>query len=261
MASATEVPIAGDDGDLEFTEEDFDKLSSLADIYSYQGFNTANMKKALFKLARLKKRNFKSDMVAMVTLFMTRGSSILKITQKMSTEGKDSVLLLKSAYGIEGGRSKGTMGKDTVTLARVAACYPTIAVKLVEKGLSRDVCPGHYSPAWMHWTQFPSVIPKESKFDPLFELWQSWAIEADVVLNAENSNPENVIKYGTIVRNSSTLVKEDRNALLRALGFKGFKSLAAYASGSEHRASTSSVSAEVKETTSAEAKKDEDDFG
>jgi len=211
------------DGELDENEVLNMDFSQLAIDYAFQGLDTSKMKILLYKFYKEWKspRNFTSDMCSLVTLFMTRGTAVVKSMEKMSEEGVKRAKELRQVYHVyvrTKANANDPLKNDTVTLARVAACYPKVCVKIVLAGLHRDVAPSGAGPQTMHWTQFPCIIPKDASYDSMFNLWNRWANSADVVLNGVDSDSDKVYRYGEITRNNSKLSDAERIELLNSLG-------------------------------------------
>ena len=64
------------------------------------------------------------DQMVMLIIFMQLRNNVTKIIDSSLPELADTVRNLRNAYNIEDSTSKGSNGRQIVTLARIAATYP-----------------------------------------------------------------------------------------------------------------------------------------
>jgi len=206
---------------VDLSDEELDRFNFGAEslIFAYQGFDPLVVMSKLYacwEASDEKDHSFTSDVCSMVTLFMSRGTSLKKIKGRISKAGKDVVEALTRKYKITNRATEGGIMNDTITLSRVCACYPQVAVKVVLADAHRDIAPHVESAKCTHWTQFPSVIPRAQEWDAIYELWLEWAEEADKVLNGEKMDADRVDRFGRIARRSSRLDEAARVKIMKA---------------------------------------------
>lgn len=136
----------GEVGQFQIEDTDGLMISAIFNIVqersAYQGFNIALMQKMLFASFRQHSEltdaedlmeGFKKEMVLLLSLLATRGTSIVSDAkmETMSEEGKKLVKGLKGKYHLVP-NLKGTKVQKSmcVTLGRVAACFPALNVQL-----------------------------------------------------------------------------------------------------------------------------------
>lgn len=149
--------------------------TTLAD-FQYQGFEPARLAALLFSIHKESggsMSEFFADIGYCVLLMLMRGPSIMleKNMSKMSSEGTARVLALKNKYDIKARVADGSV--LTVTLSRIAACYPALTCHLMAsiENIERP-CPaqtlftkyGITFPPFLRCTTWLSIIPEKSEY-------------------------------------------------------------------------------------------------
>nr|QPD01633.1 nucleoprotein [Kharabali tick phlebovirus] len=148
--------------DLDFSEDYFVELATLV---QYQGFNPAITARTIWlakKERGVSNDQFKNDISLICVVFLTRGTNIVSMTNRMSDEGKARVNGLVQTYSLK----KGQVNADELTLSRVALTFYPITVQAarvvsdmlpVTPAEMHAISPGY--PAAMMTQAFTSAIP------------------------------------------------------------------------------------------------------
>lgn len=82
---------------------------------------------------------FRSDVRYLCLLFVSRGAAYAKILKKSSRVAQDFLGQLQEKYGIsvEKRRAGTTLDAKTITIARIAAAFPTVTLDLYHAGMGR----------------------------------------------------------------------------------------------------------------------------
>lgn len=106
------------------------------------------------------------DLCFLILVFLQRGSSWDKIVNKTNDGVVKIMKLMKEKYDIDTSKraASSSVGKDVVTLPRIAACFPIRILQFLEMGVGRvlvDVSVlGDYNiPTWMQHPAMASVVP------------------------------------------------------------------------------------------------------
>jgi hypothetical protein len=198
-----------------------DLAASLGDLFQYQGYNPREFIKTLKAIAKSKSRTlkeFNGDMLAACVFYVTRGTRIGGDKQmgRTSEAGKLRMKELVDTYKIEWKKNIGKEGtKETVTIARIAGCFPHWCAQLMAK-IGRLVgTPPSGFPQTYCFAGAPAIIPKDNT--TFFDQWLEWAKDFDRVVNGANANPTNVRNYALITFNSDYVPESKRKQWFASL--------------------------------------------
>ncbi|KAF5279717.1 hypothetical protein FQR65_LT15278 [Abscondita terminalis] len=129
-----------------------------------QGFDPIGIRHKLTKT-----KGFSVDEITkLIYIFLARGTNLDKIKATMTPEGREFLSKASSKYDLKSKIAGGK--KDTVDLARLAACFPVCVVGALKKcsgQISRPFAPSEYEiaskvpfPMLMCWNVTAGVIPK-----------------------------------------------------------------------------------------------------
>jgi len=161
------------DFDTIFQELDMNIFSSLTNLdtfineISYIGFDPIFI---LGLLAKCEKDpdTFKEDIAKLITISVERGSNVTRMQQKMGSSGVKQVKNLVIKYKIV---SK-VASKESVTLPRIALCYPWLACSYMIRAINPVVpfqsLPG--IPKYCFNPAFASLIPNKIPNDQFLNL-------------------------------------------------------------------------------------------
>jgi hypothetical protein len=167
------------------------EFETLIKEFQYQGFDPIEMAKVLSDLAKANKRNLKADVVAMLTLAVTRGTNIDKVVKKMGQVGITKVQSLKSAYSISSS-SKG-QGPSTVSLSRVVATFPQGAAILIIRNPDSNKRLAALNTALPAYLCFPganALIPKTGEYAGWHAEYEKFAEEFSKLVGSKQTEKE-----------------------------------------------------------------------
>lgn len=204
-----------------------DDIIKLAEEWQFSGFDpayTLNLLKQRFAKAALNnpewakepQMRFKRHMINLCLLYVVRGTKIESIKKRTNTDALASLTTLLSTYVIVETKKSGSLGKDDVTLSRVAALFPVICVRINSlPGITRYV--GKTSPKDLKipvaycLTVGAAVIPGEK-----FSDWLAWAYEYDEVVN-EKGDKDKVKRFSEIAVKNSKIPPSAKSELFREI--------------------------------------------
>jgi hypothetical protein len=192
-------------------------LSTWFDEMTYQGFSIATLFEAVKKILdayiaeaggdrKQGLKNFMSDLQYLLTVNLIRGTKIASIEKKSSVAFVKTWKIVSVKWNIvDTGKPNSTLAPSDITLARLAALFPqlcirirftglkekkmpTIAVDAVPKGLPLELC----------YAGGAALIPNVKAFDPLFEKWLKW-----------NKAFDGVIKSKSVKKDGTTALSSD----------------------------------------------------
>lgn len=211
--------------DLMSNQEEFqDLLNELA----YEGFNVAQFFKLLNQKQPSQKELIK-DMKVAIMCFLSRGNSFSKILERMSDNGKATLMKIKKTYGIVDNVGRG--GKNAVTLSRIAACFPQLTSNLL---YSLDIP----RPFLINnkVANFPRVLTYSGSASVLnsgqtngiiaIKSLLYYLLYENMVINARKPNPpglnhedlQTIVPYVQASYTSDTISKSKRNNLMVSYG-------------------------------------------
>lgn len=207
----------------------------LAEI-KYTGLDT-NVTYA--KLLSLEKNTtvLNADMLQILVFIDERGVRFDrdKVKQRMNTKGKEKIQKLMQKYGVT---FKSPTSPEDITLPRIQATFAHLManwrfVRLTKTQNHRTVGEVVYqSLVPILFSGGAALIPKDNRYDELFEAYVSWAISFDEVIKGEKAqkteqkpsatgkkpDPQAVRRYAEIAREQSPTSDKFRMNVLMAVG-------------------------------------------
>jgi len=183
--------------------------------FEYQGFDPIHLAKNLLKIAG-DQGALLGDMSLLCLISIMRGTNVENIKKRMPENGVKRLTGVVSKYQV---KSTNKPGKDDVIMSRIPACFPMVAASVLAKNPSVVRNRKEGLPDFLHFTQAPSLIPRESK--DLYSKWEEWAIEFDAVINPGKEKPDKVKQFGGISWGSKVVSNDDRKKFIKKL--KEFK--------------------------------------
>jgi hypothetical protein len=170
----------------------------------YTGYDPV-LTRTLLRTIENNPEQLKFDVIKLIIISLERGTNQRKITTKISDEGRDSILLLISKYGIK----SGVPIKNTdITLARVVSAFPVIASKILLTGDIRIVGDHDDLPLFLCHTAGASLIPH--KDIDLYNKWKKWRISFSKVINS----PTTTVDFDKIILDSKLYNETERKTIL-----------------------------------------------
>jgi hypothetical protein len=213
--------------DLTFKDEDVMRVAS---DFSFSGFDpnvTVETLKVNFATWWLTvkggpnysgkdpKAMFKAMLISAVTLFCVRGSRITVILDRTEDAAKGDLQKIVGAFLIVDTDSTKKLKKTDITLARIAACFPDVAVKVnCVPGVLRFVAEDNSMaeqikfPLAFCTTVAAAAVPVET-----FPAWLEWAKSYDKVVNPGKANAAKVEKFAGITRSASKLTESQKKEI------------------------------------------------
>jgi len=212
-----------------FSVTNFDDLSSIALALAYSGLDltyTYNLLNALVKDPATYQRYLQTILIWNAL----RGSTTNKIEKTHSISETEMEAACK-AWKIElKRRTKGvTLGKDEITISRIAAVYPVQAAQAfivsakapVGYDPTKGLLPGDVIfPYYLASSTGASLMPNKE----MFTAWYVQAVQFDIVINQPSDefpkrapNAMEVLKYGRLAYESNVIPKAERAAAISFL--------------------------------------------
>ena len=194
----------------------FDLIQDLEDeqAFDYEGYDPEEFSKTL-KEIEPDEDVLEKDLHVVSYLSVVRGNKPQKAVEKMSERGKKEVNRVIKKYKI---RSTVPKSKTDVTVARMVSTVPHLVAGLMKDSKSARVV-GEMPEERIKPLCTPSgasLIPKDKKYDSLYEKWLSWAYTFNNVIHS-GKEKEKVKFFGDIIRANSYIPDEERERHLRSL--------------------------------------------
>lgn len=192
---------------------DLGVVSTLKDKFVFTGFDPIRVKKVLTERALeagVSRETFQSDMVSLICFALVRSYNIDKRSDRTSDDGARVMTKLIQRYRIQ----KNVVRSDpsSVNLSRVVSAFPMLAAQVL---LKLDKLPYEFS-------AFPSLVPKNEKYESVLSLWKDWAIKRDMTIKKVSLKEatDSVAFFGKLSHDSSLYSEEARVSAMAALGQK-----------------------------------------
>lgn len=220
---------------------DFYKESK--ELFDYQGFDPARLIVHMMKVHKeweqknskiadqivseltdtikiKRSEDFTKEMTILIILFLVRGSNVKKIALKSVTSMAKLIKFYAAKYSIfsredskEG--SKEVLSPTTVTLARIASCFPMMTVMIFHNDIGRTLAPplkyfNTHLPRVVLSPGFAAVIPKDLSVDESIHHTVLYInLVNDKIINSnkkrKETSIESLISYHKAAFNSATL--------------------------------------------------------
>lgn len=208
------------------------EVEEVAELFQYQGFDPVLVTAQLLSCGKAKNqsaRDVAKDIVAMIVLYLTRGTNTEKMKNRMSELGKALMDRLEKQYQIR----KGAVAPKEITLARVALTYPAITIRCtVQLGEKLPVPISHMQglvaqyPVALCTQAFSAVIPKGIAQEmPLVHAHALFLAEFSKVINPDLRNKTVVdvrdsfkAALKTALEKRETFLNDARINLVRSVG-------------------------------------------
>jgi hypothetical protein len=158
--------------------EKSENLEAIVADFQYQGFDPLKMHQIIKQIAELEKKKgtLQSDVTAMVSLSVSRGTNVEKVAKKMGEVGKTKVDMLIARYGLI--KSSKGAGPDSISLSRVVATYPQVAAMIIAKTPSSNSRLAALEPSLPPYLAFPganALIPRTGEKASFHAAYESFA--------------------------------------------------------------------------------------
>jgi len=202
--------------EIELFNSHIETMTTTAELVQYEGFNPVEFKKTLKKIEP-DDRKFGKDLSNMIQLYVSRGTRLIKSTQRMSDDGRKLVLALQKKYRITD--ETPTSPKD-VTLARIGASYPMMCAMSLNQRLGKITGDTGDLPNALAFPAGASLIPKEAT--ELFKKWKVWRANFSAIINDPKANSRKSKRgdadYDEIIWNSNLYTNAERKECMTELG-------------------------------------------
>lgn len=174
-------------------------IDDVINAFAYQGFNPEVIHAELARIEP-EARTRRTDIVKMITFFVTRGPNYAHQLTRTSTQGEQLLRPILTKYNV---REKKVADPRAITSSRILATYPLIAMRLCNRGPGnyRDPCP-NTSPALAHRYRFLQA-PAINISDQNFALWLIWAKDVDRIINGDKADENAVERFAEIMRRAA----------------------------------------------------------
>ena len=149
-----DIDIAGIKFDIDEIVKNFDQIAA---SFAYQGFEPVKMARLLISRSLSEKRTgevaelwsakdgFGKDMAILIGIYLSRGTNLAKIYKTCIKSVCDFIDIMMVVYSIHMRKAgekveRRSLDNDTVTLPRIAACFPIITVKMFNEGIGKTIC-------------------------------------------------------------------------------------------------------------------------
>lgn len=194
-------------GDL--SNEVLNELVEWQTSIAYDGFNPRNTISLLMKrepnVVKLKR-----EVSRLMTLYIERGNNLEKALGKMKEKGSSEVRSLMAKYSIKS-RVGPTGSRDTITLARVSACFPILTMTIMAS-LDNVRIIGDRGVLPKHWC-FPaaaSLLRADDFTTPHGIAFLAWSLSFSRVVGGTD-DPNVVLGYARIASQNSLVPNEDKD--------------------------------------------------
>jgi len=191
------------------------------DRHEYQGFDPLKMRQAIFRDAGNKFEGISE----LCFVGLLRGTVVDKIRKKSSPSSVDFIDNFCSKIRLDTSRrpNRGSaqyqaIGKDTVTLARVMACFPDICARLLKLSEPKDIGYSGRLDKTLQFSQAPSIVPR-SWTKTIAEM-KKWAEHFDTIINPlKPSAPDQITRFFNLALNSNLFPNDaERAIIMNSLG-------------------------------------------
>lgn len=202
-----ELASTGWQGDL--SNEALNELVEWQTSIAYDGFNPRNTISLLMK-REPNTIKLKKEIGRLMTLYIERGNNLEKALGKMKDKGSSEVRNLMAKYSIKS-RVGPTGSRDTITLARVSACFPVLTMTIMAS-LDNVRIIGDRGVLPKHWC-FPaaaSLLRAEDFTTPHGIAFLAWSLSFSRVVGGTD-DPNVVLSYARIASQNSLIPNEDKD--------------------------------------------------
>jgi hypothetical protein len=223
-AQAVENPIKGQPimsfEDFIVAIDDITVDAEFIDDIGYMGLDP----KHLFKILASRSDNkgeFQKDMMKLVALALVRGTNLSKIMSSTDRNAAVTINTLTTKYNIKA-NMRDQNRRDTVTLGRLTAIFPSLALKIRTSGANvRTIgrIPDGF-PVALCFFGGAALIPNDEEHDDIFEDYLEWNRSASLVINPNSDRSEIVQSsdmYANIARVNSPISEAQKTEIMKLL--------------------------------------------
>lgn len=190
--------------------------AKVIELFSYSGFSPLVVR-TILKSKEENPSTFIKDMGTLIMVFLLRGSKISKMLRKMPEKGASIVQDLVTKYGVSDTGVE--MTSKTVTLPRLAACFPESTAKALFNTRTPITYPPGVDPNFPRALMNPgmaAIIPSNfgDLTTALLDAHMEYCILFDAMINPNKRTPGDKLKQFQQSTFRSTALNDEQRATL-----------------------------------------------